>query len=237
MLPLLRSRLPGGPLDRGVGVAASGQETTARKRSRRGAFLKWLRRIHAWLGLWGAVMGLLFGGTGILLNHRATLKIPAAKVEETLVQLKLSQPLPGDPQALAAWLQHELDYREKPPRIKVDAARMVVWNNQPMPQPERWQISFDTPRRSARAEYWVGNYFVSVQQLDPNVFAFLTRLHMATGANVAWILLADSIAGSIIVLALSGILLWTRMHGPKLAAAGLAAGALGLGVWFAWLSL
>ena len=27
----------------------------------RGAFLKWLRRTHAWLGLWGATLGMLFG--------------------------------------------------------------------------------------------------------------------------------------------------------------------------------
>src|SRR5690349_20141788 len=36
---------------------------------RKGSLLKWLKRVHAWLGLWGAVLGLLFGVTGILLNH------------------------------------------------------------------------------------------------------------------------------------------------------------------------
>ena len=43
---------------------------------------------------------------------------------------------------------------------------------------------------------------------------------MASGMGVAWILLADTIAGSLIILALSGILLWTRLHGPRLLAAG-----------------
>ena len=46
-------------------------------RSRRGIFLKWLRKTHAWIGLWGAALGLLFGITGILQNHRSILKIPA----------------------------------------------------------------------------------------------------------------------------------------------------------------
>ena len=44
---------------------------------------------------------------------------------------------------------------------------------------------------------------------------------MASGMGVAWILLADTVAGSLIILALSGILLWTRLHGPRLLAAGL----------------
>ena len=47
-------------------------ELNARKqRSRRATFVKWLRKVHGWVGLWGAVLGLLFGTTGFLLNHRA----------------------------------------------------------------------------------------------------------------------------------------------------------------------
>ncbi|MDB5932854.1 MAG: peptidase [Massilia sp.] len=48
-------------------------------RSRRATFLKWLRKMHGWIGLWGATLGLLFGSSGILLNHRAVLKIPAVQ--------------------------------------------------------------------------------------------------------------------------------------------------------------
>lgn len=33
----------------------------AGKRSRRGTFLKWLRKVHDWVELWGAALGLLFG--------------------------------------------------------------------------------------------------------------------------------------------------------------------------------
>jgi uncharacterized protein len=44
-------------------------------RSFRSIFLKWLRKVHGWIGLWGAVLGLLFGVTGFLQNHRATMKI------------------------------------------------------------------------------------------------------------------------------------------------------------------
>ena len=52
-------------------------------RSQRAVFLKWLRKTHGWIGLWGEAIGLLFGVTGILQNHRTVLKMPAAQVQET----------------------------------------------------------------------------------------------------------------------------------------------------------
>ena len=52
------------------------------KRWRKARFLVWLRRTHAWLGLWGAVLGLLFGLSGFLLTHRAIMKIPVAEFAE-----------------------------------------------------------------------------------------------------------------------------------------------------------
>ena len=52
--------------------------------------------------------------------------------------------------------------------------------------------------------------------------------------GVAWILLADTIAGSFIILSLTGILLWTRLHGPRLLAAALGLGSLTLAIFFVW---
>lgn len=57
---------------------------------------------------------------------------------------------------------------------------------------------------------------------------------MASGMGVAWILLADTIAGSFIILSLTGILLWTRLHGPRLLAAGIGLGSLTLAIFFIW---
>ena len=62
----------------------------------------------------------------------------------------------------------------------------------------------------------------------------LNRLHMASGMGVAWILLADTIAGSFIILSLTGILLWTRLHGPRLLAAALGLGSLTFAIFFVW---
>jgi hypothetical protein len=203
---------------------------------RRVKFLIWLRRTHAWTGLWGAALALLFGSTGILLNHRAIMKIPAAKLEQTVVQLPLPEPRPADAQALARWLQGELKVAKPPTLVKVEPAQKVIWNDETVQQPELWRIFFASPQQAIDAEYWVGNAFVTVKRQDPNVFALLTRLHKGTGVNAAWVLLVDTLAGGLIVLALSGILLWSRLHGTRLFAAALGLGSLSLMLWFAWYS-
>lgn len=196
------------------------------QRWHRPALLKWLRRTHAWLGVWGAVLGLLFGATGILLNHRATMKIPAAHYAQTQWQLALPHPLPADIAALSRFLQQSLQLDHEPVLQRVEPAAPAPWAG--ARQPERWQLNFATPRETVNAEYWVGNQSVSVRRMDPNFYARLNRLHMATGASVAWILLTDTLAGGLVALSLTGMLLWTRLHGSRLLALGLAGTCLSL---------
>ena len=191
----------------------------------RPVILQWLRRTHGWLGMWGAVLGLLFGATGLLLNHRATMKIPGPAYANTQWQLQLAQP-PSDIEALTAHLQHTLQIDKPPHQKKVEPAGPSPWPG--TQQPERWQIAFATPRTTVNAEYWVGNQTVQVKRMDPNLLARLNRLHMATGASAAWILLTDTLAGSLIALSLTGVLLWTRLHGSRLRAAAIAGTCLSL---------
>ncbi|CAN7700405.1 hypothetical protein [Caballeronia sp. LjRoot31] len=40
-------------------------------------------------------------------------------------------------------------------------------------------------------------------------------MHRSEGAGVGWILFADSIAGSLILLSLTGVLLWTELTRRK----------------------
>ena len=187
--------------------------------------LKWLRRTHAWLGIWGAALGLLFGATGLLLNHRATMKIPGPAYDNTQWQLSLAQQ-PSDIDALVRQLQQELGIAKPPHQKKVEAAGPTPWPG--AMQPERWLIAFAVPRATVNAEYWVGNRSVSIKRMDPNLLARLNRLHMATGASAAWILLTDTLAGALIALSLTGILLWTKLHGSRLLALGIGGTSLGL---------
>lgn len=203
--------------------------------SRRATFLIWLRRIHLWVGLWGAGLGLLFGATGILLNHRAILKLPVEKVVARTTQLALPQGRPlHAPEALARWLEAELQFDAQQTRIKAEPAGVVVWGGREVDQPERWTVHLHAPQRGVTAEYVVGNRFVKVDIQDATPIGTLTRLHMATGVSAFWVLLSDTIAGSLIVLSVTGLLLWSRMHPVKLSSAGVALTALTGAVWFLW---
>jgi uncharacterized protein len=48
---------------------------------------------------------------------------------------------------------------------------------------------------------------------------------------MVWVLFLDTIAGALIVMSLTGFLLWTRLHGPRLLAGGLVGGSLALAAW------
>ena len=184
-----------------------------------------VRRLHGWLGLWGGVMGLLFGLTGIVQNHRAILPIAAKKVERSVIQLPLAE-TPPNAETLGRALQAQLGFTGRPMRSTVESATSVEWNGQSVEQPERWQFWFEAPQRYARAEYYVANRFVKVERFDANLIASVARLHQAIGVDAGWVLVADTIAGSIILLALSGMLLWSRLEPRRLL--GLGAGLLPL---------
>lgn len=63
---------------------------------------------------------------------------------------------------------------------------------------------------------------------DPNLIATLTRLRQAIGVGVLRVRFADSIAGSIVLLALSGFILWTRLDRRRLAGLALMLASFGL---------
>lgn len=92
--------------------------------------------------------------------------------------------------------------------MKAEPARPVAWGDHAVVQPARWSASFTSPTGAVQAEYWVGNSYVTLKRSENNVFATLTNLHKGVGMSVGWILLVDTLAGSIILLSLSGVVLW-----------------------------
>lgn len=206
-----------------------------RRRSRRAVFLTWLRKIHLYVGLWGAVIGLLFGASGIMMNHRAILKLPVEKTVQHTVQL----PLPGRafaaPEELQAWLRATLKFAPVAPAVtKVQRASQVMWDGREVWQPERWTISLNRPQGAINAEYFVGNRFVKVDLVDATPVGTLIRLHQSVGVNAFWVVFADTIAGSLILLSITGLLLWTQLHTVRTAALLTAVGALLYALCFFW---
>ncbi|WP_192804913.1 PepSY-associated TM helix domain-containing protein [Noviherbaspirillum aerium] len=206
-----------------------------RPRSRKAVFLTWLRKTHLYVGLWGAVLGLLFGATGILLNHRAIMKIPVEKTRQHTVQLQVPQQGFTSPADMSAWLQRELRFSPvSPPVMRSHAGQTFVFNETEVAQPQRWTVTMNRPEGGLSAEYFVGNRFMKVDQTDATPIGMLVRLHMAVGVNAFWVLLSDTIAAGMIVLSITGLLLWTQLHTVRTAATLASIGALLLGLWFMW---
>lgn len=209
----------------------------AQRRHRRSAlFIRWLRKTHLYVGLWGAVLGFLFGATGILLNHRSVMKIPVEKVVQKTAQLALPDPSAqrfDSPEEMARWLQAELAFdNAAATRMKAEPPRRVTWADREVQQPARWTFNWQAPGRGVSAEYFVGNRFVKVDSQDATAIGLLTRLHMSTGVGAFWVLLSDTIAAGMIVLSVTGLLLWSRLHPLRLAAVATSLGALLAGVGY-----
>ncbi len=223
------------------GVSAPPEPTrrtpTQRAHRRSALFMRWLRKIHLYVGLWGAALGFLFGATGILMNHRAILKIPVEKVVQKSAQLSLpdaTQRSFGTPDEMALWLQQELKFEGVQVRSKAEPQRLVTWADRELQQPARWTINLNSPRRGVSAEYLVGNRYVKVETLDATPIGTLMRLHTATGVSAFWVLLSDTIAGGLVVLSITGLLLWSRLHAIKLTTVATSLAALSAGLWFMW---
>jgi hypothetical protein len=202
--------------------------------NRRLTFVRWVRRTHGWFGLWGAILGLLAGVSGIWLNHRAVLKLPLPGQQQINAELAVSDPPPATIDALAVWLQQELKLEHPAHNMRVERARPVAWSEKggteksgaekggargdgrALMQPERWSLVFGGPDRVIQVEYWVGNKSASVRTVENGFIATLTNLHKGVGMPVAWILLIDTLAGSLIFLSVSGVILWWETHRRRL---------------------
>lgn len=183
--------------------------------SRRAANMqKWIRRLHAWVGLSLSMVFLLFALTGFLLNHRSVLKIPALQRHEVREVVALETGV-SSPQALAARLLPPPLRGGGTQRVVVEAPREVEWDGRVVRQPARWTIHHDTPSQSLRIEHWVGSGRAEILRMRPNLWLRLARLHMSIGTGPAWTLLADAVAVSFAALALSGFWLWGRLHGSR----------------------
>ncbi|MEJ8855242.1 PepSY-associated TM helix domain-containing protein [Variovorax robiniae] len=197
-----------------IGTTFPGRDTAQQRRT---ALVRWLRDMHGWFGLWGAVLGLVMGFSGIWLNHRNVLKLPQAQ-ERTRAQLALPDPVPDTPEAMAAWLQDALRLKGPPNNTRIEPGRDVAWAEKgdktapALKQPAHWIFNFGGPRETVQVDYWQGNRSVGVATTSNGLIATLTNMHKGTGMPVAWILLIDTLAGSLIFLSLSGVTLWLLTH-------------------------
>jgi len=221
-------------MERDLMVDAAAGKLGSLRVNRRLAFVRWVRKTHGWFGLWGALLGLMMGVSGVWLNHRATLKLALPGQQQMNAQLALPDPAPATAEAMAAWLQGALKLERGPNNMRVERARPTAWDRQLM-QPEHWTFNFGSPDRVVQVEYWAGNKSASVRTTTNGFIATLTNLHKGVGMPIPWILLIDTLAGSLIFLSLSGLILWwetnrRRKVGIAIFAVAVTA-TVGLALW------
>lgn len=196
-------------------------------------FLRWLKRVHAWTGFWGALFFLLMGTSGFLLNHRSLLKIDTDEpVEVTTLELPVAAGAINDADGLGKWAKKTLDLPVKAQAPKGGASQggarsdKVRFMGKDVNQAQNWTRTFNMPDARVTVDYVPGANHVTAKRENNGFLGTIKNLHKGVGLPVAWVLFIDTIAGALITMALTGFLLWTRLHGSRLLAGGLASGAL-----------
>jgi hypothetical protein len=214
-------------MERDLMAEAAATTLPSHRVNRRLAFVRWVRRTHGWFGLWGALLGLMAGTSGIWLNHRSVMRLELPDQQQASTQLAMPDPRPATADAMAAWLQGVLKVDRPANNVRVERSRPVPWaerggpetsrEGRPAMQPERWTFVFGGPNKVIQVEYWVGNKAAGVRTTQNGFIATLTNLHKGTTMPAPWILLIDTLAGAMIFLSLSGAILWWETHRRRLA--------------------
>lgn len=176
-------------------------------------FLKWLRRTHAWFGVFGAAAGLLFAITAITLSHHNFGIDTDPEVTESVLQIPAGTLIDSE-ETLAAFVKNELDLRVNW-RAGMGGARGMGGD------PNRKSIAFNTPSDAVAVTHTLGTDTIAISRQQRGFLASINRMHLGTGVPTGWIIIGDIFAGGLIFLSLSGFLLWTRAHGGRLLALGL----------------
>jgi uncharacterized protein len=209
-------------MERDLMAEAAATALPSNRVNRRLAFVRWVRRTHGWFGLWGALLGLMAGTSGIWLNHRSVMKLDLPDQQQTSTQLAMPEQRPATADAMASWLQGVLEVDRPATNVRVERSRPVPWaerggEGRPAMQPERWTFVFGGPNKVIQVEYWVGNRSAGVRTTQNGFIATLTNLHKGTTMPAPWILLIDTLAGAMIFLSISGAILWWETHRRRLA--------------------
>lgn len=196
-------------------MSATTPDALARPHARATTTYRWVRQVHLWVGAWGALAAILFGFTGLVMNHRFGAGAwPQGEARES-ARLSLTVPKASraSPEALAAWLQQAHGLRTQ--QIKKPKPDAATLSGVSVPQPDKWTLSGGSASRSWSLEYVAGNAHAEVKRSGHTLLAALNRLHKGYNDHWAWGLLADSFAVGMMLLGLSGLWMWARGRTPR----------------------
>jgi hypothetical protein len=180
--------------------------------------IAWIKKVHAWTGLWGALLFIILGVSGFLLNHRNILKIDTGSNIEVANITMTADNGPFDiREAYARWLEGEFNISKLPlPERK--PRQNVSFNGKNVEQAEEWRVRYNGPNAFIASTYTPSTNQLTLSKQDKNFLAFIKNLHKGSGLTAAWILFIDAIAGAFLFMSITGILLWSKLHGTRLVA-------------------
>ncbi|WP_119718772.1 PepSY-associated TM helix domain-containing protein [Cognatilysobacter tabacisoli] len=183
--------------------------------ARRSPVQRWVRQLHLWIGAWGAIAAIVYGFTGLVMNHRFGDNAWPQGSNAPSGSLMLDVPANAQvtPEALTAWLSDTHGLATQ--RVRKSEAGGGALNGKPIAAREKWTLTGGTARQAWTLDYVPGNATAEVKQERHSALSAFNRLHKAYGGGGAWILLADSFAIGMLLLGLSGIWMWARGRTPK----------------------
>jgi len=179
-----------------------------------------VRQLHLWIGAWGAIAAILFGISGFMQNHRGIMKLPQGDTTEvSSVELEVPESARQSREEMRAWL-HDVQHID----VEIQRARgggpstggaggrggAPVGGPDPGGGPKRWMFNGGNARILTQVEYVEGAPTATVHKSENSPLAILNRLHKGVGGGIPWILLTDSFAVAMVLLGISGIILWAR---------------------------
>ncbi|ASX10377.1 peptidase [Aeromonas dhakensis] len=174
---------------------------------------KWVRRIHAWAGFATLTLMLLYGLTGLWLQHRAVLPLPGPHTDKSSEEIVLSAPLTS-PDELKSLLQQRYAAGFEEGRVQLTPSQTLPTPDGPLTLPARWEMRGVTLSESVAASYVEGTLLVRTELQQANFAASLNRLHRGMGTGLPWQLVGDLAALAMLLLALTSLLMWNKLHGP-----------------------
>ena len=173
-----------------------------------------VRQLHLWIGAWGALAAMLYGFSGLVLNHRfGDGAWPQGDSEETARE-RISVPAAerATPEALSLWLKANRGLDAQVIRKGAPGGGGKREGGGP---PPKWSLSGGSATQAWTVEYTPGDSEAEYKQMRHSPMAAVSRLHKGVGGGWAWLLLADSFAVGMLLLGISGVWMWLRGRGPK----------------------
>lgn len=202
--------------------------------------LQVLRKTHSWVGITGATAAIVIAISGITLNHNTVIN-PRIPVPTEDFQLEA----PADGFAAQADFERFLidsleinghvfvPEEEEEAMAQRESPAAAESGGRPVAQPRRFVTHFATATEQYDIRYVEGNPLIDITHIDRGVMRTFNNLHLAQVSGNSWVFVIDVLSVAMVVLALSGLLLWSRLTGPRLLALGLAGSMLLSTIYFA----